>query len=134
MNVVIRNNRIQHLTIYAEFCGKNSFAGNHDPNDEKHLYLFDAAVDKKGLVEPREFLSLFGDCQTVKFLGKHKWTKSFVEKVRNNELEGVTFEGVVGKAKGKGNTILMRKAKTQAWIDKVRASYEPKIAESLINS
>lgn len=131
---VISKNRIEHLIVFAEFVGKNSFAGNHDPEDEKHLYLFDAAVNKKGIIEPKEFLKLFGDCQIAKFLGIHKWSKNFVEAVRRNEVEGVTFEGVVGKARGKGNTLIMAKAKTQNWIDKVKSLYNNEEAERLIKS
>ena len=43
-----------------------------------------------------------------------------VQRVREGELEGVTFEGVVGKA-GEGHKLIMAKAKTQAWIDAVRS-------------
>lgn len=54
--------------------------------------------------------------------------------VRNSDIEGITFEGVVGKNKGKGNTLLMSKAKTQAWIDKVKSLYHYEEAERLIKS
>lgn len=36
-----------------------------------------------------------------------------------------TFEGVVGKA-GEGHKLIMAKAKTQAWLDKVKALYGDK--------
>jgi hypothetical protein len=37
-------------------------------------------------------------------------------------VEGISFEGVVGKS-GERHKLIMRKAKTQAWVDAVLARY-----------
>ena len=126
-------NKIGNVIVFCEFFGKNSFAGKHDPTDKKYLYLFDVAIDKKGLLGPKMFLKLFSDCQTPKFLGKRKWNKQFITDVRGNKISGVTFEGVVGKS-GEGHNLIMSKAKTQVWIDKVKSLYATNIADKIINS
>lgn len=51
------------------------------------------------------------------------------------EIEGVIFEGVVGKAgHGKTHDLVRAKAKTKAWIDKVKARYAPDEAERIVRS
>lgn len=119
------DNRWDHLIVYMEFWGPNSFAGKHDRDDVKTLTLFDACPNKKGLLGPREFLNLFGHLRTARLLGIQKWTRGFVDRIRtgNDELSSkITFEGVVGKS-GSGHKLIMAKAKTQAWVDKVLSQY-----------
>ena len=112
--------RWQHLIVFYEFWGIKSVAGLHQTGDPKFCTLFDAAVDKRGILGPKSFRHHFeGVVPTAKFLGIHNWTPGFIEQVRRGELEDVTFEGVVGKA-GEKNKIIRAKAKTQAWKDKVR--------------
>jgi hypothetical protein len=108
------------LTVFMEFWGEQSIAGYHVKDDPKKLTLFDANPYKKGILGPREFLDLFGHLNTAKFLGKMHWTRGFVERVWNGEIEGITCEGVVGKA-GSGHDLIMAKAKTKVWIEKVKA-------------
>lgn len=127
------DNNWKHLIIYAEWFGPSSFAGNHIETEEKELVLFDVAADKKGIMGPKDFLKLFDKVKIPNYLGMHNWTRGFVDKIRNNELEGVTFEGVIGKA-GEGHKLIMRKAKTQVWVDAVRARYTSEEAEKLIKS
>jgi hypothetical protein len=127
-----KDNRWERVIAFCEFFGENSFSGIHYP-EPKQLKLFDIDVYKKGLLYPKEFLKQFGDLDiSVKFLGCHKWNRSFVEKVRINEIEGITFEGAVGKAVD-GREIIMAKAKTQAWIDAVKAHYGLE-ADLILNS
>ena len=68
-------------------------------------------------------------------LGRFNWTRGFVERVWNGEIEGVTFEGVVGKTgHGKTHDFVMAKAKTKAWVEKVKARYAPDEAERIVRS
>lgn len=114
------DNRLQDpITIFMEFWGPSSFAGSHLKDEKKKLTLFDINVYKKGFLSPENYLQLFGDLNIAQYLGKHLWDKNFTEKVRNNDLEGITFEGVVGKGVYK-KEIIRAKAKTQKWIDKVK--------------
>jgi hypothetical protein len=130
-----RDNHWQHMVVFYEFWGDQSVAGLHFEGDPKRLTLFDAAVDKKGILPPREFLKRFDNyVPTATFLGRYHWSRDFVQRVRRGEVEGVTFEGVVGKAADGPHRIVRSKAKTQAWIDKVLEIHGKDAGEKLVNS
>ena len=135
--------RWERVVVFAEHWGPRSFAGCHhdeqnqplDSDDQMHVDLIDVAPYKQGLLGPAEYLKIFDGLPMAKFLGRSNWTRGFVDRVRDGEVEGITFEGVVGKTgHGKTHDLVMAKAKTQVWIDKVRARYAPDEAERLINS
>ena len=129
------DNRWQHLVVFFEFWGEQSFAGQHFDDDPKHLTVFDVAADKKGILPPKEFLKRFaGYVSTPAFLGRVQWTRGYVEKVRRGEVEGITFEGVVGKSAISKHEIVRAKAKTQAWIDKVLEIHGKERGEKIIAS
>ncbi len=131
---IAREQRWNHLIVFMEFYGAKSFAGKHDQNDSKTLTLFDACPDKRGIMGPKDFLKTFGSLRIPKFFGVINWTRGFVERVREgNEPAGMSFEGVVGKA-GQKHELLMAKAKTQAWIDKVYASYGDAEGRKIVES
>jgi hypothetical protein len=125
--------RWQNLTAFCEFYGANSFAGFHEPDDQKTLSLLDVQIYKRGLLLPEEFLELFVGLPTPHFLGIHHWNKDFLERVRLNQLEGITFEGVIGKA-GTGHGREMQKAKTQAWRDRVCQRFDAARAKMILSS
>jgi hypothetical protein len=134
-------------TAFAEFHGPNSFAGLHDPNDEHQLTLIDFDIYKQGLIDPKDFVEFGALVPTARYFGKIKWTRGFVEAMFNDPENAMdeygdyhagfgpapSFEGVVGKAKS-GRKSLMAKAKTKAWIEKVRELYAPDEAERIIQS
>lgn len=120
------------LTVFMEFWGHNSIAGWHLKGEQKHLTLFDANPYKKGILGPKEFLDLFGHLHTAKFLGKMRWTRGFVDRVWCGDIEGITLEGVVGKA-GSGHDLIMAKAKTAEWARRVKARCGED-ADKIINS
>jgi len=123
----------RHLIVFFEFWGDQSFAGRHIDGDVRHLTLFDADRDKKGIISPKEFRELFeGKVDTARFLGNYNWTRGFVERIYQGDLEGITFEGVVGKV-GERHKLIRAKAKTQAWLNKVKELYGED-AEKIINS
>lgn len=127
--------RWNHLIVFMEFWGEKSFAGKHNPADKKHLTLFDACPDKKGIMGPKEFIKVFENLPIARFLGIHKWTRGFVDRVRVGQsgIQGITFEGVVGKG-GSGHELVMAKAKTQAWVDKVLSQYGDVEGKKLVDS
>lgn len=127
------DNKWQHLIAYAEFWGPKSFAGTHELEDQHHLTLFDICIDKKGILGPRDFLRFCDKLDTARYLGQKRWTRGFVDCVKRGEIEGVTFEGVVGKG-GTGHELRRAKAKTQVWIDAVRGRLDPIIAQQILNS
>lgn len=131
---IFKRERYDSAVAFCEFWGENSFAGLHEPQDKKHLTLFDIAPHKEGILGPREFIKLYGHLDIPRFLGKLNWTRGFVERVRSGEVEGITFEGVVGKAKSARHDLIMCKAKTKAWVDAVTARYSQSEASTIINS
>ena len=130
---ICRGFRADTVTIFCEFWGANSFAGNHEDED-KQLSIIDVAVYKRGWVSPKEFRKLFGHLSTPKYLGQVNWTRQYVQDVRDGKIEGVTLEGVVGKSQSKTHDRITAKAKSQAWVDKVKASYSPEEAQQIIKS
>lgn len=129
---VARDNKWDHLLAFAEFWGPTSFAGLHNLEESHQLSLFDICINKKGISGPKEFLNFCGDLNICRYLGKYHWTRDFVASVKRGEIEGITFEGVVGKA-GEGHDLVMQKAKTQAWIDAVKGKFDETTAAALLN-
>lgn len=129
---IFKKQRYENAVAFMEFYGPNSFAGQHIDEDVKTLTLFDVAVHKKGILGPKEFVDIYGDLNIAEYLGRHNWTRNFVQRVRDGEFLDKSFEGVVGKT-GEGHKLYMAKAKSQAWVDKVRQKYGDD-AESIIMS
>ncbi len=130
---VARAERWEALVAFVEFAGPQSLGGQHAPDDPKSLTLFDVAPYRRGLVGPTRFLELFAGLPTPRYLGEHPWDDELVARVRRGELEGVTFEGVVGKA-GDGHDLVMAKAKTEAWVARILERYGEKEGRLLVNS
>ena len=130
---IAKAQRWDKVVAFAEFYGPHSFAGVHQADDPKSLTLFDVSPLRKGILPPVEFLKLFGHLDIAKFLGTVDWNHDYVARVKRNEVEGVTFEGVV--AKGTINKeLIMEKAKTQIWIDKVYVLHEKWRAQEIVES
>lgn len=128
---IARKKQWDRMTVFAEYWGAQSLGGVLVPGDEMHLSLFDVSIDDRTLLDPREFVKIFVDSvPTVDYLGRHHWTRGFVERVYNGDVPGLSFEGAIGK----GVRGEMGKAKTRAWLDAVRARYTPEQARSIIDS
>lgn len=119
---IFRKKRWSKATAFFEFHGPNSFAGYHDENDEHTVTLLDVSADRRGFLEPREFLKLFQYVETPTLLHQGNFTRPMQEAVSNGELEGMTFEGIVAKGPyvSPGRP-LMFKWKNQAWLDRLRS-------------
>ena len=134
VEAVARKQRWERLIIFCEGAGEHSFAGHHEPDEPMGVYLIDAAPYKKGMLPPNEYLDLFGHVESrATYLGRRRWNSGFVQAVRSGEVEGVTFEGVVGKAFVR-KKIIMAKAKTQAWIDKVMRKFGDAAGRAIVES
>jgi hypothetical protein len=129
---IIRKQRWDKVVVFAEFWGKNSFAGYHVDDDPKLLTLIDVSPHRKGILPPKDFLDLFGEFGPH-YLGHIKWSHDFVSKVRRGEVENITFEGVVGKTINK-KRIVMYKAKSQAWYDRVMNRFGKEQGTLIVNS
>lgn len=115
---IFSHNKYEKVTCFFEFYGDNSFAGQHV--DEEHkVILFDIAPLKKGFIPPHEIIRSYGSLRLPKLVYSGYVDLDFVRKVRNSELSGITFEGVVCKTRS-GNTLDYFKIKTQKWLDKLK--------------
>lgn len=127
--------KMQKATAFLEFYGESSFAGFHNENEPHKVSLFDIHVYKTGMLTAKEFLKLVeGKVEIPNILYQGKVNSDFVAKVKNSELEGMTFEGVVCKG-GLDNRRrpIMFKVKSQAWLDKLKNKYidNPSMYEKL---
>ena len=126
LDKVFRKNysNIQSIVIFGEYVGENSFSGQHDPNDEKDIVLFDVNLYKKGFISPKEFIDNFGHLDIPDVVYKGEYNDDLITDVRDNIWnlkEGVICKGV---RKTKGNEIVwMTKIKTNEWLQKVKALY-----------
>ena len=117
---ICQKNKWDRIVLFYEFAGENSFAGNHQPNDNHKVWLIDANPYKKGILPPKEFLDCFSDFDIAPLLYRGNCNSGFVSSVRDGSLDGIGSEGVVCKVKGKGNTILMFKIKRDSWYTRLR--------------
>jgi hypothetical protein len=121
LSEIFRKQRFERVICFFELSGKRSFAGRH--TDEEHdVLLIDVNPYKKGILPPAEFLKLVGDLDLPGLLYRGNANREFEESVRNGTLLGMTFEGVVCKAKNPKRTPmpLLFKIKSRAWYQRLR--------------
>jgi len=117
---IFKKNKWESGTLFFEFHGKNSFAGFHDPTDKFKASLIDVHVTRMGYLPPKEYLKEFGNrVEMSEFLLVSKFNKTLLEKIKYGTLDGVTFEGVIGKTVAR-NKIVRCKVKSKAWIDRLK--------------
>lgn len=110
------------VLCFFEFWGVSSFAGQHDEEEEHTVTLIDVNPFKKGILPPKDFIDLFGCLGIPNVVYHGRVGNSFVEKVRNNNLVGMTYEGVVCKGMKK-KRLVMFKLKSKEWIEQVKGKY-----------
>lgn len=133
-------NRTDHVCPEWSFNMKGpylpygSLAGTFVPGCSKELALIDVAPYKQCLVSPKDFLKTYATLvPTASFLGQANWTRGFMDSVRAGQVEGISFEGCVGKA-GDRHGLVMAKAKTQAWVDAVLSRYGAEEGKKIVES
>lgn len=119
---------------YAEYLGPVSFAGLHDSeylhqigyleelvsNDPKDIILFDFNPNKKGFIDPFEFINLFSHLHIPTVLYKGKFNQFMVDIIRENAVPKQKLkEGAVCKG-GTGHKLWMKKIKTHTFIADVK--------------
>lgn len=110
--------KVERITAFTEFFGPSSFAGSHDPDEQKQLKLFDVFVFKKGFIPANQFVKLFK---------RHDWTaevvyqgnmnREFVDDVRNGKYP--VYEGVICKGDE-----WSAKIKTIQYLDRLKNEFE----------
>jgi hypothetical protein len=118
---IAKENRWDKLTLFFEFLGPSSFAGNHVEGEQQSVYLIDVAPHKQGIMPPREFCKTFeGRVPTAPLLYHGPCDGEFVESVRAGTLEGMPFEGVVCKTSQGRHKLVMFKIKSRAWLERLK--------------
>lgn len=120
--------------LFFEFFGPGSFAGQHKGDETHECRLIDCDLKGQGQMDPEAFLWAFGDAvELPRVVHQGKVTEELLEDIRNSKVEGISFEGVVGKSQKPSKWLPphMFKQKTKAWIDAVKAKYGDK-AEDFI--
>lgn len=121
---IFKKSGFDKATVFFEFWGPNSFAGNHQQEEHK-LSLLDVCVDKKGFLEIKNLLKLLKlveksvEIPEVIYYGN--FTKEIQQQVTDGKFPGMSFEGIVAK----GNFVspgrpLTFKWKSLAWLEILR--------------
>jgi hypothetical protein len=117
---IFRKQRWEAGTLFFEFYGEHSFAGNHSENDDFKVVLIDFHLERKGFLHPKDFLDTFdGNLPTPNFLGISKLSDPLIRKIQKRDVEGMGFEGIVAKAVVK-NQVVRCKVKTFDWLNKLK--------------
>lgn len=127
-------NGAEEITLFFEWYGNQSFAGFHQPGDEMHLCLFDVFIKKKGFVEPKDFIDIFGDderIETPEVVYVGKLDNNFIKSIQENDWtkDGCKYpsvkEGVVLKRSTRlpGQRLPMSKVKTKWWLNKLHSTF-----------
>jgi len=117
---IAKKSRWDKLTLFFEFVGPSSFAGNHVETEAQEVILIDVAPYKQGILPPREFCKTFERVPTAPLLYHGPCDAEFVESVRAGTLEGMPFEGVVCKASQGKHKLVMFKIKSRAWLERLK--------------
>ena len=111
---------IDTITVYGEFFGEHSFAGQHDWNEEHDVVIFDMFLYKKDFLKPGDFVGVFGHLDIPEVIIRGLLDEKIIEDIISNIYglqEGLVLKGVIE------NKVWMVKVKTQAWLNKVRVLY-----------
>jgi len=122
LGVVFKENKWRDAICFFEFHGPNSAFGAHVEEDKKDVILIDVNPFKKGILEPKEFIKLFGNLGTPKVLFEGFITPEFVDAVKDGTLKDMTCEGVVCKGASDTNAQMpiMFKIKSRLWLEKLK--------------
>ena len=114
-----RKRKLIKATAFFEFYGEHSFAGTHE--DEEHkVTLIDIAIHKQGFIPTQDFLKIARGLDTPNLVCEGPITAQLINKIKRQELKGVTDEGVVFK-KNERNKRFMFKVKSIKWIERLKA-------------
>jgi len=128
LNKIFKDNKryrnIDHITMFSEFVGPNSFAGKHEKTDYDNnlikLVPFDFNLYKQGFLAPKDFIEDFDSLPVAQLIYSGKLTNEFIEDVRTGKYPVV--EGVVCKYRNKHDS-WMAKIKTYAYLEKLKSVF-----------
>ena len=109
------------ITVFTEYFGANSFAGQHQPDDTKQLVLFDVQTEA-GILPPERFVDDFADLPIARVVYRGKLSGKFVHAVREGNYD--VTEGVVCKGGSSAEQLWMVKIKTNAYLARLKAEFQ----------
>lgn len=114
--------KAESAIAFFEWVGPESFAGNHGDVSQNRPVLIDIAIYKKGMLPPDKFLEVADGLETPTLIQTGRIDVSLFHAVRDRTLEGMTFEGVVGKGEfsQKLGHAMMFKIKSNDWLNKLK--------------
>jgi len=95
----IRDLRQKNFTVFTEWWGVKSFAGNHEADDPKFINVIEVADQKERMLDVYSYLEAFGDW-APRIVYQGEITEEFIQDVRANKFqteEGVVVKGLVKK-------------------------------------
>lgn len=116
-------------TLFTEYLGPKSFAGQHVPGDDMRHVVIDFMKGKK-FYTPEQFLDMFGAgnkhwppnrFEHAKLLYQGKYSGQLVEDIRNGKFpvaEGAIIKGVYKK------DFYMAKVKTNAYMERLKTEFK----------
>ena len=119
LSQILKKNKVQKAVAFFEFYGPSSFAGVHEPNEEKFLTLIDISIYKQGILPARQFVKMFQGLEIPRIVYEGNLNKQVVEDVEKG-LYNVD-EGIVAKGGNKHSNLWMRKVKTDEYLAKLKA-------------
>lgn len=118
----LKKERVQRAVCFFEFWGPQSYFGIQRPDDDHQVTLIDIAVDKRGILPPREFMKLTRGLDTPAVLYEGNCNSEFIASVNQGSLAGLGREGVVckGPFDRKTKMPIMFKVKRHDWYERLR--------------
>lgn len=126
----------ESFVVFCEYLGSNSQFGNHDPNDEMDIILFDVNEYKRGFIPPKEFVENFGHLPIPKIIYTGNYNKSLIQDIKDNIYnlhEGVIVKGTYSTKRKNQELVWMVKIKTNDWLSKLKQQYGEKVLLKELN-
>lgn len=118
----LKNKSCREIMLFTEFFGKESFAGNHEPDDPKCFKIFDCQFDGD-MLPPEEFIQEMKTLPTARVVHQGKYSYQFIEDVRAGNYkvgEGVVCKGIIDQK------VYMTKIKTNKYQHKLQSKFNNK--------
>lgn len=122
LTMVFQEQKWRDAICFFEYYGPSSFAGNHNFEEEMTVKLIDVNPFKEGILPPTQFIKYFGHLDIPNICYEGHVTTDLFDKVKQSNLPGMTYEGVVCKGANDKLTKMpvMFKIKSKAWLDRLR--------------
>ena len=114
----LRRRRSKFAIAFFEFVGENSFAGNHEVEPHRLVFI-DLTLDKKGFVEPRVLRELSDVVDSASLIHTGPIESDTIKMIEEGAFPGMSFEGVVFKRNERSRRF-MWKHKSRQWLQKLR--------------